>query len=143
MLMPWIFELYKTELDGLWNSNGVKIDNLEKFHTSVMSHDKEVDTSPINYVDTGDKKRGVVLSRRSGSVRVLLYPEPDKLRAAFCEILEVFTGLHGEHIHSLIFGDEPVWAIGKYFRKLILYLCLFIDFSPLLTYIRNGKSRNS
>jgi len=115
IFIPWLFELLKHELEGLYDHTGNKVDTIEQTYSGFRFL-----SSYVNYKRDGkftllgdESKYGQ--NRRAFS-RVVLHPDPEILRTAFRELYDVYNGNCGNCVYTLLFSDDTVvamWCDGK------------------------------
>jgi hypothetical protein len=93
LFLPWMFEMLKKELTGLWDHNGERAASVLQEYSAVQLLKKE-----FVY-----KKQ-----ERKSYFRVLLYPDPEEILNAYRELLLVYTGGAGNCLYGLAFGDDSV-----------------------------------
>jgi len=94
IFIPWVIDLVKKCLDGVWRSDGTKV-------TFVETNLRE--RSWFEYFQYGDK-------RDYKYVELCLYPSPERLQRVFTTLMYVCNGSAGNTMYSVVFGDDGATA---------------------------------
>jgi len=97
IFIPWVVDEVKKILDGVWRSDGERVDTPESGVTQswfqwmyYVATDSSYDS--YNYVC------------------MCLYPSPQRLKEIFSTMLYVFNGSAGNTCYSVVFGDDGMTA---------------------------------